>query len=450
MGRSALDYWNELVETSPKATAIRSPNGASASRAELQKRSDRLCRQWIEEGLRPREVLALVLPNGFEWFEAYLACMKLGAVAAPVDPGFSDSEVSEIAKDLRVRGIWDGRHFREGLVDSPYRFRREDISVVKLTSGSTGKAKALFFTDSEMVADARNLIKCMGIREDDTNLGVIPWGHSYGLGSIVYPLLLQGTCVAWTNTAFPSEIAKVCREARCTLFPSVPTVLRALTISDCVTKDFESLRLTISAGSKLDPGLAREFKTKFEKGVHNFYGSTETGGICFDRTGEAALSGNSVGEPIKGVSIIEGRSNRFYVASRAVYSYGNRKSTADGLPMVLMADFGGLNSEGQLVLEGRARSVLKIGGRRINPIRLEKRLKAIKGVSDALVFSIFRNGEEVLACALESSLSREEIRPFLKEVLGVRDRPKKWIVYESFPVTSRGKTNIAVIKGDVA
>jgi len=391
----------------------------------------------------------MVLPNSVEWLEAYLACMKLGAVAVPVDPGFSSLEVDGIAKDLRVRGVWNGRHFQKGYMKKPYRFRRKDVAVVKLTSGSTGKAKALYFTDSEMVADARNLIRCMGIRNDDTNLGVIPWGHSYGLGSIVYPLLLQGTRVAWTDTAFPSEIAKVCRDANCTLFPSVPTVLRALTISDCGRKDFESLRLTISAGSKLDPALARGFKSKFGKRVHNFYGSTETGGICFDRTGEAALSGSSVGEPIEGVSIIERRSNRFCVASRAVYSYGNRNFTVDGVPMVLMADFGALNSKGQLVLEGRARSVLKIGGRRINPIRIENQLKSIGGVSDALVFSIPRNGEEVLAFALESSLSREEVRPLLKERLAARDRPKKWIVYERFPVSSRGKTNIAVIKGDV-
>ncbi len=355
MGKGSLDYWNESVDASPDALAIISPDGVSASREYLQRQSDQLCQRWISEGLKPRGLLALNLPNGIEWFTAYLACLKLGVVAVPLDPGCGASEVMNVAVDLRVEGVWDGSCLRSEICETPYFFRRKDIAVVKLTSGSTGRAKKLFFADSEMMEDARNLINCMGIRSEDTNLGVIPWAHSYGLGNIVYPLLLQGTCIAWTNTVFPSEIAKVCRKNQCTLFPSVPTVLRALANSDCERSDFESVRLVISAGARLEPDLACSFKSRFGKFVHNFYGSTETGGICFDQSGKASLSGVSVGEPIQGVSIIEGRGKRFYVASKAVYSYGNRKRSPDGCPMALMGDFGRLNSAGQLVLDGRAK-----------------------------------------------------------------------------------------------
>ncbi len=449
MDKGSLDYWNELVGDSPDALAIVSPDGVSASREYLQKQSDQLCHRWVSEGLKPRGLLALNLPNGIEWFAAYLACLKLGVVAAPLDPGCGGSEMMNVAIDLRVEGVWDGSCLRSEVCEKPYFFRRKDISVVKLTSGSTGRAKKLFFADSELMEDARNLISCMGIRSEDTNLGVIPWAHSYGLGSIVYPLLLQGTCVAWTNTVFPSEIAKVCKKAQCTLFPSVPTVLRALANSDCEKSDFESVRLVISAGARLDPDLARSFRSRFGKIVHNFYGSTETGGICFDQSGKASLSGSSVGEPIQGVSIIERRGKRFYVASKAVYSYGNRNRSPEGIPMALMGDFGSLNSDGQLVLDGRAKNVLNIGGRRINPLGIENRLKLIDGVSDVAVFSVRRNGEEVLACAFETVLSRDQIRPQIRGVLSARDRPKKWIVYDRFPVTPRGKTDLAVIRREV-
>ncbi len=90
-----------------------------------------------------------------------------------------------------------------------------------------------------------------------------------------------------------------------------------------------------------------------------------------------------------------------------------------------------------------------IGGRRINPLGIENRIKSIEGVSDAAVFSVRRNGEEVLACAFESILSRDQIRVQIREVLPARDRPKKWIVYDRFPVTPRGKTDLTVIRREV-
>ena len=50
----------------------------------------------------------------------------------------------------------------------------------------------------------------------------------------------------------------------------------------------------ISAGAVLPPAVAQAFFERFGVKIHNFYGSSETGGICYDRTGSASLSGRSV------------------------------------------------------------------------------------------------------------------------------------------------------------
>ena len=65
--------------------------------------------------------------------------------------------------------------------------------MLKLTSGSTGVPKATVTTESQIAADGRALAEVMGIRPDDWQIGAIPVSHSYALGNIVAPLLLQGT-----------------------------------------------------------------------------------------------------------------------------------------------------------------------------------------------------------------------------------------------------------------
>ena len=53
-----------------------------------------------------------------------------------------------------------------------------------------------YITDAQMLADGRQICATMGIRPGDLNLGLIPFGHSYGLGNLVVPLLTQSSWAA--------------------------------------------------------------------------------------------------------------------------------------------------------------------------------------------------------------------------------------------------------------
>ena len=159
-----------------------------------------------------------------------------------------------------------------------------------------------------MEADGRQICTSMGIGPDDANLAAIPLGYSYGLGSLVIPLITQGTRVVCISSALPHAIAADASRFGPTVFPAVPPLLRALVESDVPRRPFASVRVVISAGSPLAPDVARSFADKFGVRVHGFYGSSETGGIAFDATGEATLEGRSVGTPLGGVgSHSEGR-----------------------------------------------------------------------------------------------------------------------------------------------
>jgi long-chain acyl-CoA synthetase len=170
----------------------------------------------------------------------------------------------------------------------------------------------------------------------------------------VLPLLAQGTAIVCGAAAYPHVIAEAVARWRPTVFPAVPALLRALAISDVTRSQLSSLRTVISAGAAVAPEIAETFHAKFGRPVNSFYGSSETGGITYDRTGDAARTGRSVGKPLPGVQLIIERGGRFSVESAAVFTLGNRRCNRAGIGVHRPADVGALTPDGELVLLGRA------------------------------------------------------------------------------------------------
>ena len=128
---------------------------------------------------------------------------------------------------------------------------RESV-VLKLTSGSTDLPKAAVAGVHHLVNDGRHVIEAMGIGADDINLACIPLSHSYALGNIVMPLLLQGTGVALRQSFNPSQFMADVELAGATVFPGVPFMFdrfRTLNIERLPAP----LRLLITAGARVDP-----------------------------------------------------------------------------------------------------------------------------------------------------------------------------------------------------
>ena len=67
--------------------------------------------------------------------------------------------------------------------------------------------------------------------------------------------------------------------------------------------DLPQLRLCISAGAPLPLTVAQKFRAKFGQSIHSFYGSSECGGICYDREARLDEAG-FVGAPMQGVSVL--------------------------------------------------------------------------------------------------------------------------------------------------
>jgi long-chain acyl-CoA synthetase len=442
MSESLLSCWEKTVLTAPEATAlIDVAAGRKVTRAELEAGAD-LWRDVHGSTLRGRTVV-LAEPNGVEWFRVFLGLLKCEAMIVPLDPGEPRAAQQVTASAIGAEWIWAGGALEA--IALRRSGKRDGGRIIKLTSGSTGTPRALRFTDAQMIADGRQVCSGMDIRPGDVNFGLIPFGHSYGLGNLVLPLLTQGTAVVCGSVALPHAMAEAMAQWRPTVFPAVPALLRALAVSDIPPVHLESLRTIISAGAPLMPDVATAFHARFGRKIHSFYGSTETGGITYDRSGEAALMGRSVGTPLPGVRLMFGRGQRFDVVSAAVFTMGNRRRSEDGLGVHRPADLGELTANGELVLKGRAGRFVKIAGRRLNLAEVERVLRQIPGVRDALVVAHSAR-VDALEAAVATQHSADFLRAALRERIAAWKIPKRIVTMPAFPLTARGKTDTRAVR----
>jgi len=434
--RTLLDAWIRTVRSAPGAPAL---TDAGSGRVWSRRELDALADAWrADHGAAVAgQTVVFAEPNGAAWLRLFLGLLKSGAVAAALDPGEPLLSRRALSSAIRAQFLWQA-----GVLETFAPRRRPHADgrrLLKLTSGSTGAPRALAFGDAQILADGRQICASMGIAPSDVNFALIPFGHSYGLGNLVVPLLAQGTAIVCGTTALPHAIGADIARWEPTVFPAVPAVLSAMAESDLDPARLRSVRTVISAGAPLTAEVARSFHSRFGRKIHGFYGSSETGGVTYDREGDATLAGRSVGKPLQGVGLHFASGGRFSVASPAVFIIGNRcRSGTDGRHRP--ADIAEQNALGELVLIGRAGPFVKLSGRRFSLAEVECAIRQLPGIRDAFV-ALAPERPDRLAAAIASDRPAAALRAALRERLSPWKIPRRLVVLKEFPLTARGKTD---------
>lgn len=440
MSKTLPEAWRDTVRRDPSGTAlIEAATGVRFTFQKMEDRAEAWAREHGESGERLKGSCVLFSePNGIRWFDILLGLLKLGAIPVPLDSGEPADSQRRLATALRAAARWDGHRVVpvERNNQRPRRFRSPGACLIKLTSGSTGAPRPLLFSHRQLIADASQVMTTMGITRGDLNYALIPFGHSYGLGNLSLPLILAGVPAICGSSPLPHAIAADFATWQPTVFPSVPAIFRALVSTEDVT--LRSLRLAISAGAPLSVETALAFRQRFGRYIHSFYGSSETGGISYDRDGLATLEG-SVGTALDGVTVSLLGKDRLKVSSAAVITAGNRLRQG-GHAAWLMADRVQLGADQRIRLLGRRGTLVKIAGRRVELAEVTTALRRVPGVDDAWVGAGGR-AETVLAAAVASRRTIPELRQALASELPSWKIPKKWLVLPALPQTERGKTD---------
>ena len=447
--------WQETLRQRENAPAIRDEQGTILrSFQQIEDRAEEFFSELT--GFELGAIIAIQIGNHPDWPSIALACLRRRLVIVPLDLSMNIHDRAEALEVCRAAGLIESsaaphQTASHGLpaisTVSRQTVRWEDHppSLLKITSGTTAAPRAIRFRSQQLMADCIQICDTMGIVDQDLNFGVIPISHSYGFSNLLTPLLVRGVGIALSSDRLPRAIIRNLDRSGATVFPGMPVFYQAFAEMTDIPP-LPKLRLCISAGVPLSAKVAEQFREKFRLSVHSFYGSSECGGICYDRDANTFEEG-LVGEPMNGVQLdkidADANTGRIRVRSAAVGDGYFPEADANklGNGMFIPDDLLTVSSTGWKIV-GRVSDLINVAGKKVNPAEVEAELLAVPGVRQAIVFgrrSSVRH-QEVAACVVATSeLSENDLLKACRRRLSGWQVPKRIFMLEQLPVNERGK-----------
>jgi acyl-CoA synthetase (AMP-forming)/AMP-acid ligase II len=324
-----------------------------------------------------------------------------------------------------------------------------EIAHLKTTSATTGPTRCIAFTAEQLAADADQLVPTMGLRPDWPNVGAISLAHSYGFSNLVTPLLLHGIPLILPGSALPEAVRRAAAQFPAVTLPGVPALWRAWFEAGAIPAH---VRLAFSAGAPLPLPLERAVFERHGLKLHNFYGSSECGGIAYDATEQPRSDPAAVGTAVRGVSLAVSDDGCLVVRSPAVgATYWPEPAAALGNGCFHTADLAELHA-GVVFLRGRASDVINVAGRKVFPEAIEQVLAAHPAVRECVVLGVPAaepgRGEDIAAVVVpRGEVTAAALREFLAARLPAWQVPRVWRFEENLPVSGRGKLSRAAARG---
>ncbi|MEQ8766239.1 MAG: class I adenylate-forming enzyme family protein [Planctomycetota bacterium] len=390
------------------------------------------------EALRP---VVLATGNSTSFLELLLALRLDRVPVVLLEPGPSFEHLAQRCESLGVARLLHtfepGDRLGDGVRWSMLDLDAEaevptGAEILKVTSGSSGDPAAFCFGERELLTGIRNIQQGMDLESSDRVLVTVPLSHSYGFDNGILSLLWIGTPLILEPDYFPAPLLKAMAEGETTVFPAAPPLVRAL--AACVWPASSPLRLVISAGAPLTAQAAESFHAASRRHVHQFYGSTETGGIAFETRPGSPEAIGTVGRPLPGVELAIDARERIWVSSEA-NRIGRLGQSDPDFSVVGTGDRGRLRPDGRLELIGRVGDVLNVGGRKVPAREIERALSRVPGIREVAIVGVDDpgRGDRIVAFVVGEA-SAEELRRLPRFY-----QPGAVHLLEALPHTERGK-----------
>lgn len=385
--------------------------------------------------LAPRDVVAVCLPPGPEWFDILAETWSAGSVVLPVDHRIPPDERRALLERARPTVVLDAEGVRrvDGEPADP------DVALIVHTSGTRGEPKLVQFERRAIDAAVASSALALEATPEDRWLCCLPLAHVGGLLVLLRAVLL-GAAVTVLPRFDPEAVGRV-RDAAFTSF--VPTMLlRSLDAG----LDLSRFRAILVGGAHLPADLRARAERAGARVVET-YGLTETcGGVVYDGT---PLSGTQLridgggGIQLRGPTLMSGY--RFDAeATRAAF-------TQDG--WLKPGDAGELDEDGRLHVIGRIDEMINSGGEKVWPSEVEAALRVHPSVRDVAVGGRpdAEWGQRVAAWVVPTDPANpptlEELRAFAARTLPRHRAPTELVLVDELPRTFSDKVRRAALAG---
>src|SRR5215813_8612479 len=278
---------------------------SSITYAQLNDKVNRLAHLLRAEGVRPGQIVALMVERSFAMIIGIMGIVKAGAAYLPVSPDNPPNRVDFMLKDggvriLLVQGKTVERFVFQGLtinLDDPDVYRGstanpvilnnpQDLAYVIYTSGSTGKPKGVMIEHRSLINRLHWMQHAYPIDESDVILQKTPYYFDVSVWELFW-WAMQGAKLCFLmpgGERNPLAIIETIKKHHVSIMHFVPSMLNVfLEYLDEKDASFlrrlASVRQVFASGEALAPSHVRKFNdiwgSKTGARLTNLYGPTE-------------------------------------------------------------------------------------------------------------------------------------------------------------------------------
>jgi acyl-CoA synthetase (AMP-forming)/AMP-acid ligase II len=451
----------EAAERFGDHTAYVAPDGRTLSYRELDQHADAVAAGLAKQGVLEGDVVALVLPQLPEYFVAYVAAARLGAITAGVNTRLSAPERETVLSIAKPKVVIDTRDAVEELRDAGGDSRADEIDddpdrpvAIVFTSGTTGTPKGAVFANRQL-----SFITSVDTGGNwgggGATFAATSFAHLGPMTKLPGSLMRGGTTHVQARWS-ASEALRMIDEHRMPGIGGIPTqVALMLQHPDFDSYDVSSVRAIVMGGGPATPALVREARARFGAAVAIRYSCTEAGigiGTAFDAPPEDAEV--SVGRPHDGVDlelrdVADGVGEVCLRSTAVMTGYWNAPDltaeavTDDGF--VRTGDLGWIDEQGRLHLSGRSKEMYVRGGYNVYPMEVEAVLATHPAVADIAIVPRRDDlmGEVGVAVLVvrdgADPPTVDDLRAFGADHLATYKLPDRAVVTDALPLTAMEK-----------
>ena len=433
--------------------------------AELNAWSNVVARWLVEQGVQPRQRVAVTMSNRVEFVVTVNAISKAGAAAVLISPAWKAAEVAH-AVDLTepVLHVTDdtdlpgsGRFSGHEPVNRP---EPDDEAVLVFSSGTTGLPKAVRHTHRSIGHGTRHWVASLGLGPDDRFQVATPPSHILGLLN----LLAAATAGATVRLHARFDLDEVLRRIgsdRITLEMAVAPIALAMANHPTLEAfDLSSLRYIMWGATPVTPAVAERVTERTGVRWLPAYGASELPVIACNPVHEPdRWRLDSAGLPPDGVELRVGDDGEIQVRSESVMAgYLPDEANADAFTAdgwYRTGDIGWLEPEGWVHLTDRSKEMIKVKGFQVAPAEIEAVLLGHPAVVDCAVFGVPDEaaGEAPVAAvqlADGAHLDEGELERLVADSLATYKQLRHVVVVDTIPRLPSGKALRRVLREELS
>lgn len=458
---SLAALWERSVARHAERPFLISLDQGGFSYAEADELSAVLAGRLLAAGLSAGDALVAHAPPSAELALLFWACARTGVIFCPLDSSWPEARVRSALQDLApalcvadaeraatlaslaptlvlgeepaelLGGMQSFEEWLEGeAAPSPpaSSIASSSPAVILFTSGSTGRPKGVQLSQAALMRSAELVAGLYDLGQSDVLLSL---GEFHTMSGLRNPLLCS--VAAGAASLLPDEASRthvlgaveLIDQHAVSVLSTVPAFLKRVVQQRerLAPGAMASLRCVLSTAATLPAGVLEDFAGLSAARVHDYYGLTETcGGCIFVDPATGARSEGSIGRPLGVVAQVVGDEGevlgsgevgelRIYGENLMLGYHAEPERTREVLRggWLYTGDLASWSPEGELVLRGRKREVVKDArGDLVYPLEIELVAAREPGV------------EEVCVCGYSDAQGDERLAAFLRVAPGAR------------------------------